>query len=526
MQGRTKSSESIWTAFNSMTTAVVRHIKYAFRVAWTRSEKSSAYAVVGSSIVNGNDLVKGLIASVTPLDVFEYFDETEDLLSLEYDRQIQEPLGGLAMAILDASLSNIDHRYSPNVNSTIGTAILPNRPTRASIGFRLLSTDQLVTIFKGLTMMPKENKMSRTSDVQAYDYVKFLNDYPLESEIYVNQRSDQIIQDILTTVGIGSSSYALDTGRNTIGFAWFDKNAKAGDRIKKICEAEDAIFFQDENGILRFENRNHYGMSPYTHPVWDIEPSHIMNWREDNNTKIINDITVTANPREVVTNTVEIWKNGIEEEIEIGESIEIWAQMDNPIYELTTPAQDIDYKAYTGANATGTDISSDIDVDADLLTTTIKLTITNNSGSKAYLSLMRLRGKPALITSEIKVRVIDNGSVDKYGTQPFTLDNDFIDSQDFAEYIANALVTKYSEPTRRIVLTVQGVPQLQLRDMVRVKDPDINAYKDFRVMRIQGKLDGGSFVQDLYLREVVAGEYDNYAIVGQSVVEGSDLVSP
>lgn len=526
MQGRTQSSLSIWTAFNSMTTAVVRTIKFAVKIAWTRVQDTKSFALVGSATVGGNQVVKGLTPTITPSDNFLFFDETDDVISVEYDRQLLEPLGGLAMAILNVTLSNIDRRYTPEVNSTIGTAILPNRPTQAMIGFEVGAINKLVHVFKGLTLMPKESKVARTVEIEGLDYIKFLNEQALESTIYENQRSDQIIEDILTTAGLGSSQYSLDQGKNTIAFAWFTKGQTAGERIKKLCEAEDAVFYQDENGLLRFENRNHYGQSPYNTVIWDVEPSHILAWKEDNSTKIINRVIVSAKPRQVTADNVEVWLNGIEEQIEAGETITIWAELENPLKSLVTPVETTDYTAFTDTGGAGTDISSDITITTTLFTTTVKIEIENANASKAYLNFLRLRGKPALITSEIKKTAEDATSISKYGESQFTLDNDFIDDEDFAEYIANAIVSKYADPTRRLVLTVQGVPQLQLRDMVRVKDQDVGTYKNYRVMRIQGKLDQGAFVQELTLREVTDAEYDNYAIVGSSTVGGSDVVSP
>jgi len=508
-----------------MTTATVRKLKYVLKVSWLRNTSAGVFGIVGTSVVDGEDFVKGLISSVTPSDAFEYSDESENVMSISYDRVLIEPMGGLAMAILDVKLSNMDKRYTPEANATIGTAILPNRPTHAKIGFEVLSIGKMVDVFKGLSLMPEESKEQRTVDITCYDYVRFLNEYPLESTIYQNQRSDEIIESILTDVGLGSAQYTLDLGKNTIAFAWFEKGQTAGERIKKICEAEDAVFYQDENGILRFENRNHYGQSPYNSPIWDIEPSHIISWAEDKGSKIINRVLVKATPRTVKDEVIEVWRNGIEEQIDGSGSKTIWAQFENPVTELTTPAQDIDFKAYTATAGGGTDISSDITVTATLFTTTVKLVIDNANANPAYLNLLRLRGKGALPTSEITRVAYDQSSIDKYGEQQFELNNDFIDDEDFAEYMANSIITKYSDHKRRIKLVVQGVPQLQLRDMVRVKDQDLGTYKNYRVMRIVGKLDTG-FTQDLYLREVTDDEYDNYATVGTSLVDGSDVVSP
>ena len=51
------SSESIWTPFDSVTTATVRPIKARLFVAWNRVVGEQDYATVGTSVVGGVDLI-------------------------------------------------------------------------------------------------------------------------------------------------------------------------------------------------------------------------------------------------------------------------------------------------------------------------------------------------------------------------------------------------------------------------------------------------------------------------------------
>lgn len=518
MQGQTQSSESIWTAFNNVTTAYTRKIKWFLKVSWKRATRAAGFAVVGTSVVDGTDIVQGLDGVLTELDQFIYFDETDHLIRFEWDRVLQEPLGGMAMAIGNLLLENTDGRFTPNNNATIGTAILPNRPLQMFIGFLVGTLEKTVPIFKGLTRQPREHKPDSTSEIECYDYIKFLDEYPLETTIYTDQRSDQIIAAILATVGFGSSQYELDEGLNTIGFAWFKKGDTAGKAIRQICEAEEAVFYQDEGGKLRFENRRHFNASPHNISVWDIEPDDIIRWEYDESTSIINRVIVRATPLEVGTPETEIWKDPVEEVIERGQTLTIWAEFQNPINALVAPVVTTDYTAFTETAGAGTNVSSDIDIDATLFTTTVKLEITNNSFATAYVNFLRLRGTPVIPSGEIVQQFAETDSIDKYGDHQLEIQNDFIDDSSFAQYLAAAIVRKYKEPFKRLLLTVQGIPQIQLRDKVRVRDPQTNSYKDYRLMRIQGSLDGGLLTQILTLREVVTAEADTWAIVGVTTV--------
>ena len=518
MQGHTQSSESIWTAFNNLTTAAARQLKWQLKISWKRAVGSTGFATIGTSIIGGLDLVQGLDSVVTETDKFQYFDETSHLIRFEWDRVLQEPLGGMAICLGNVLLENVDGRFTPDKNATIGTAILPNRPLQMFIGFIVGSLEKVVPIFKGLTRQPREHKPDSTSEIECYDYVKFLNEYALESTIYTNQRSDQIITDILTTIGFGTAQYVLDTGLNTIGFAWFEKGQTAGERIKKICEAEEAFFYQDEGGILRFENRRHYAASPHNVSVWDIEPDDIIRWEMDESTEIINRVIIKADPKEVGTAGTEIWKDPIEEVIDRGETLTVWAQFDNPASVLIAPVATTDYTAFTATAGGGTDITTDISIVATLFTKSVKLEITNNNINKAYINLLKLRGTPIVSSGAITYQFEDTTSTGKYGNFQLEIENDFIDNSTFARYLAQAIVRKYKTPNKRIILTIQGIPQLQLRDKVNVKDPKTNAYTTYRVMRIQGNLDGGLLTQILTLRKVVLGEADSWAIVGQTAI--------
>lgn len=508
MQASGISSEAIWTAFDSMTTATVRRPKFKVYVAWTRLSDVTNYAIVGSSIVGGTDIIQGTsVADINNADAFLYSDETDRVLRVEYERTIVEPLGGSTIALADILLDNSDGRFTPDMDSTIGTALRPNRPMKIFIGFEVQGQEKLISIIEGLTLShPFEDKSGKTAKLQVYDYMRWLNQKPQETTIYTNQRSDEIIADILARAGVGSSNYSLDTGLNTIAFAWFEKGQTAGERIRRICEAEEAIFYQDENGTLRFENRDKYSSAPFNNYVWTIEPDDILDWEGDNSSKIINRCIVKAQPRSVKGES-EIWRDGIEEEINAGQTLTIWANFENPASDITSPASTTDYTAYSATGGTGTDLTASLSFVTTEFTKSAKLEITNNHGSlKAYVNFLRLRGTPATVDYSIEQVFEDTVSITDYSENQVIIENDFIDSRTFASDIAQGIVRRYKNPRDRIILTVRGIPQLQLRDYVRVKDPNTITYKNYRVMRIQGILEEGGFTQKLYLRRITSEE--------------------
>ncbi len=507
MLGPGVSSESIWTPFASMSTANVRVIRARFLVAWTKQQTDAAFAIIGSSIIGGTDLVKGSSDSViNQADLYSYFDETERVMRLEYERHLIEPLGGAAIAMADVLLDNTDLRFTPNFDSTIGTALKPNRPLKIFIGFEVEGQEKTIQIIEGLSLQPQEDKINRTVKLSAYDFTKFLDGKPQETAIYIDKRSDEIIADILSRAGLGSSNYMLDRGLNTVSFAWFEKGQTAGERIKRICEAEEAIFYQDEEGIFRFENRNKYSQAPYNAAVWTIEPDDIIEWIQQGSSQIINRAIVAGKPRSL-KGEVEIWRDGVEEEVLQSSSKEIWAEFEDPVSSITAPESLIDYAVFDHADGAGSDMTSDVTVTVESFTKSAKITLTNNSATKfAHFYYLKLRGTPATVDYEISEVYQDDNSIDVYNEHQEQVDNEFIDRAGFAGEMARHIVQRNKDPLGVLQLKIRGVPQLQLRDQIRVKDLDLDTYTNYRLIGIQGVLEPGSFVQTLTLREITSNE--------------------
>lgn len=506
MQGSGRSSESIWTPFDSITTASTRPVKGKVLIAWTRVADIDNYAIVGTSVVGGTDIIQGVgETALNQADSFLYFDETAKVLRIEYERNLLEPLGGMQIALADVVLDNTDLRFTPSHSATIGTALRPNRPMKIFIGLHVQGQDKLIPIIEGLTMQPRENKVDRTVTISAFDYLRWLNEQPQESSIYQNQRSDQIIADILANAGIGDSLYELDQGLNTIGFAWFEKGQTAGDRIRRLVEAEEGVFYQDETGKLHFENRDKYSKTPHNAAVWVIDPGDIIQWEIEESSSLINRVIVSGSPRSAKSET-EVWRNGFEEQIPAGQSITIWASFEDPVTGLTAPSATTDYRAFTAAGGGGTEITADIGIVMTTFTKAAKLVITNNNASAAFLNLMRLRGTPATVDYTIEEVFQDTVSIDDYNEHQEEVNNPFIDDKTFAANMARNIVRRHKNPQDVLVLTVQGIPQLQLRDRITVKDQDTNLSIDYRLIGIQGILEGGSFIQKLRLRKVTSNE--------------------
>lgn len=518
MLGSGKSSASIWTAFDTQSTAGTRYPSHALSVAWTRiKDDATDFFTIDTSIIGGPDIIQGQLNVITEPDTFKYYDETERVVSLMYDRRVEEPLGGLTYALGDITFDNTTKRFSWGVSDTIGTSLRPRRPLKMFMGFRVPSYDAPPThlpVLYGVTDDVEEIRENGTARVPASDYVSYVSDYELESTMFTDQRSDEIIASLLLTTGFSTQQYDLDEGLNTIGFAWFPKGTKAGDAIRQICEAEEGHFFQDEEGLLRFENRRNYlNKSEVT---WTINKEDTLEYQRDRSVPILNRVTVKAQPR-AVQSVTEVWKSGITIPLQTSQALEVWATFENPVTTITNPVATTDYTVNTLEDGTGTDITSDVSVGIDKFVESAKLTFTN-TGPSGFITFARVRGTPATITSDIQEIYEDEASMEDYGRKQLTIQNNFIDSEDFAYYLCRALVRKYSTPLKRLRVTIPGQPAIQVTDKVTVQDPDLNTCTDYRVMRVIGRMTPTTFTSTLILREVTGVESDSPFIIGTSTI--------
>ncbi len=514
---------SIATADRGLFTAAVRFPKFILRVAWNRAvDATIGFATIGTSTIDGKDILQGTQTKLTKPDTFNYTDETDKVLKVETERILEEPLGGISYAQADVTLDNNDSRYTPNISATVGTALLPNRPTKIHLGLKINDTDKAVPNVYGLTEMPRENKANRTLNIHIFDFLKFIDDFALESTMFVDQRSDQIISDILVNkIGFSTDQVVLATGLNKIPFAWFEKGTTAGKAIRKVCESEEATFYQDETGMLKFDTRRRAREAPWNTSQWTINPEDILLWEEERNPIIINRCIVKSIPREVKS-IQEIYRNGIVEEVPGNGSITRWAAFEDPITGLTDPVATTDYLANAAADGSGLNLTSEISIVTTVFARNAKMVITNASGGAAHLTLLKLRGTPASALSPIQEVYESEVSISKYDRHEIVIDNDFINNDSFAHYLAKTLVNKYKEPKKSLIVTVPAIPTIQLRDIVTVKDRDQGTTKEYRVMRIQSNMFPAAYTQRLTLREVYAGETDAWAIVGTTQIDDTD----
>lgn len=527
--------QTVSSTFTTRTSDDIREIATRVLISFTKTESAATrFFTVGISSVGVTDpIAPSTSTDINEWDKYVYTDYGIDrILSMEVTHE-QDLLGSLIMGMADLTLINEDDLFTPSVDVTIGDFVQsPRRPLRLYAGFG----NDAIPLFTGITeKAPKLSETKRTAKFHALDFIHAIADIPLdEALMFIDKRIDEIISDLLVDhASLSINQFVLDAGITTIPFAYFKKGAKLGDIISELCASELATFFEDEEGKLRLWNRQHLSVAPHTTAQWTFDRDNCSEIDYPDARNVINVVEIVSLVRELQANQ-KLWELTNAIEIPAGGTIEIFADFRDDYGDLpVTTVDDPDYitgatTSYYATNelqdGTGATYSADITLDStDQFGTGFKMTFSNAAAVPVYLTQLELFAVPAKVINEIYLRLQDATSVGKYEEQVHRIENDYIQTEVFANSLAAIILADRSEPSqmRRIEVT-KGVPQLQCGDLVNFDDG--NGSDTYTVQKKETKVTakgGLTQVLDIVQRTVVP-----YFTAGISSIGGTDQIAP
>lgn len=511
-----------------------RRVGYGFLVSWLRTTATGVrFFTIGSSRIGGPDMIKGGGSFVTFFDKYQFLDYTHDVMSFSVSRKMGQFPYGTIMAEADVELDNTNRTFLPNYDSTIGSGILPNRPMKLSIGIE----DEYLKCFVGFSSMPEHTLNDRITRMHAFDAFNYINGYKSTfSGAMVNAPFQNIVASGLAEMGFSSNQYQLDTSlQSNIGYL-APNGQKWGDIFAKGTEAEQALMFVDENGIIRFWNRQHFTTTSGTNAfALNYSSLQDLQWQ---NTPVINDVIVRAKPRSVQARQ-KIWELDSALELQPGKDTELFANFSDDFGEL--PTTSVDIPAYITA-ATSSYFTTNTASDGSglaqnsnvlLLTaysfgTSYKMVFRNTYTSSIFITSLGLYATPAKVTTVIEQRYEDATSIDTFGRnpanngEPIEIENDLIQDSSQAYSLAYTLVKEYKDPRKRYIapVAVGSNPALQIGDFGSLTIQDTGEVKNVWITGITEQFDrDGNFQQVLELEERSIRKYFQ---IGVSRIGGSD----
>lgn len=521
---------AINTAWKTEETDSVRNIVQNTQVSWKRqSTLGNRTFTIGVSTIGGNDAIGANPGSIGSPANYKYFDESAYVLGLSWERGYTMPTGGLTKAMASVDLDNTSGRFTPRYmggNSELYTAILPRRPVIINAGFEVAGADQTIAQFAGiLDKQPSIDVASKRVSLSASDYVDFFqNRYLDQSAIFTAQRTDQVMSTLLASkLGMSTAQYDLDYGINIIPFGLFEAGTRYSDIFHQLAEAENGHFYQDEAGIFKFENRQHWDSAPYTQVQRVINTAQVINAEAPNDDHIINVVEVNAPIRQKQpAQTIFSLSPLTSILVKAGTTVEQFFEFQDPVLALTDPTNGgaaSFFLANSASDGSGTDYTSSITVtNVGTFAQAVKYRFANTSVVDVYIWQFVLSGRIAKKTSDLYYREKDDSSVTAYQERPFVINNDYIQNPDWAASYARMILNDFSDPENLQKITIRAIPELQLGDLISWQG------RYWRIFDIKANLSPSyGFIQELTLLQRTITSYFR---IGISTIGGTDKIAP
>ena len=515
-----------------------RDLNYGVLISWLRTTASGVrFFTINQSRIGGMDIIKGGGTAVTFFDKYQFGDYSQFVSSWSVARKMGQFPYGTIMAQADVELNNASKVFLPNFDPTIGSGILPNRPMKISLGLEGESLQQFV----GFTGMPENTLGNRLTRLHAYDAFNFINGYvSAASGAFVNKYAHEIKASLLGEMGFGSGQYVLDKSlQQPIGYI-STNGRKVGDVWQDLDEAEQALSFVDETGIITSWNRQHFTTLSGTQAfAFNYSKLSDLQWQ---NTPIINDVIVLANPRSV-KNGQPLWTTQTAIELIAGTTTDVFVSFTDedgelPVTSVVTPAH---LAASTSTYALnfqrdGSDVSnpaSYISIVSDYtFGNRYRITFRNTYTSSIFITAMTVWGTPATVDTHISKRYFDQTSIDNFGRNPanngvpLEITNDFIQDPSSAYSLAYTLVKEYKDPRKRYLapVAVGSNPALQIGDYGSITIADTAEVKNVYITGKVDKLKRNGFYEQIV--ELEERNIRKYFTINQSKIGGTDSIAP
>lgn len=507
-------------AFSAEADSNPRSIAQGVLVSWKKDIRPNIKIfTIGVSTIGGNDVIGEPGGVNTAWNKYLYYEETSRVLDINYERSLSIPVGGLNVALAEINFDNTSGRYTPRYmggNSEIATAVEPRKPIIISAGFKIDGVDQTIPQFVGIgTRMPEVDLRRKTMRFVAADFNDFLANRFLDNSVmFTGQRTDQVMEDLLVGMGYTTAEYDLDEGINLIPFGLFEAGTKYQSIFNELVESEYGQFYQDEQGILRFENRQHWDNYPHNLVQMVISTAEVLEARTPREDHIINVVEVRGKPRTKQPLQL-IFKLAGPLEIPAGSDKELFINFDDPILATETPT----FLANEQSDGSGTDRTSSVYLKAsDVFATAAKYIYHNNHTAAVFITELTIYGRPAKIFKDIYVRKQDDSSVTAFEERVLQVENDYIASEDWANSLAQLILDDFAEVENLQEIVVKAKPQLQLGDLISWQG------RYWRIFGIKTTLHPSyGFVQELRLLQRAITTYFR---IGISTIGGTDQVAP
>jgi hypothetical protein len=247
----------------------------------------------------------------------------------------------------------------------------------------------------------------------------------------------------------------IDAGQTTMTRWWTGEGIDALNAAREVEQTEAGFLRETKTGKVTFEDRHHRFKGAHLisqASFSDLPAAGKLRYREINQGDPLQDIYNIIKASVVIytlrTGDV-IWTLGesgaSSPSLPDGESKTFWAQA-SAVNEWTTPAATTDYTVNTLANGTGTDLTASCTVSVAKYTNSMRISLTNSSGSDGFITLLQARGTAIVESDPISIKCEDTTSQSKYRKRTFPIETRYIPSTEEAGYHCDWMLRRHKDP--------------------------------------------------------------------------------
>ena len=346
--------------------------------------------------------------------------------------------GQALVGTMRITLDNTDGTYSPfYTSSLIYGGLLPGRLVRfrtTAPGSVILWTGELETL------LPKPVVGGRnTAELTALGPLRGLQ---TESKVAMttNIGTGAAITAILDDISWSATRRQIDTGSTTMT-RWMVEPKKALTAAREVEATEAGLLREERNGDVGFEGRQHRLNAPHTTSRRTFSDgtlgAGVVGY---DSLEELDSLPLIFNE---FSSTVQTWTVGVEATLWTlqetgasspaildGEALTFWATYPNAAVDPSglgvcvdengwvTPAWPTDWAVKDSAEG-GSDVPAGVTIAVSKFSNSMKNTLTNNSGSDGFITLLQARGTPILANDPATVSVEDTTSQTAYGVRKF-----------------------------------------------------------------------------------------------------------
>lgn len=478
-------------------------------------------------------------------DGTNYVNESAYLVSASGDLRYAAPYSSLVGGAgitgqMNIVLDNASGRFSPLNTSgalyaLIGSGGMYMRPCYLEVS---VDGSNYYRVFTGVLKMPAAqsptwNETSTvTLDVRSRDELllnRRWSSTQSDFKVFVDRpATESEIMDAWITDpdnGFGINDIDLDAGLFQIPFPWMDDESIL-EEMWMLAAACGGRFYADTSGGFRYENmaawqietRSVTSQATYTPSSWQR-----MEFIYDD-TDLYNEVIVEASPR-VVEGVDIIWESESIVTVQPGKTETVTARFDAPAYSITS----IEHAA---RSAGGSSLTASVTVSPNYKAQRAILTITNTGTVTAYLTKLRVLGRPVVGGPEQEAARTSaaNGANSAYFAGRVNRSrriggNPYLQSMPQARALAQRVldVSEYPRLTFYVV-GVPGDPARQLGDRITIDNTGslgiMSNTAQCYVVAVRWTLDATGFSQDLEAIQAsnVFAHDANYFVVGTHTV--------